>query len=145
MFRKLTLAAAAALSLSLTALAPTSASAGGFWPHHHHHHRLLLRRLVIHLGDEFGMRHQVGVELLVARSREIAEPRRAEDAPGRDDGTQKPRERGCAQLGVQRRFSLIKGVTIATMSFARCHSAEPSGSSLAARLAKTSVAGLLEA
>jgi hypothetical protein len=38
MFRKLTLAAVAAASLGLIALAPTSASAGGFFPHHHHHH-----------------------------------------------------------------------------------------------------------
>lgn len=38
MFRKLTLAAVAAASLGVLALAPTSASAGGFWPHHHHHH-----------------------------------------------------------------------------------------------------------
>jgi hypothetical protein len=38
MFRKLTLAAVAAASLGVMALAPTSASAGGFWPHHHHHH-----------------------------------------------------------------------------------------------------------
>ena len=38
MFRKLTLAAVAAASLCVMALAPTSASAGGFWPHHHHHH-----------------------------------------------------------------------------------------------------------
>ena len=38
MFRKLTLAAVAAASLSVMALAPTAASAGGFWPHHHHHH-----------------------------------------------------------------------------------------------------------
>ena len=38
MLRKLTLALVAAGSLSAVALAPTSASAGGFWPHHHHHH-----------------------------------------------------------------------------------------------------------
>ena len=38
MFRKLTLAAVAAASLGMMALAPTAASAGGFWPHHHHHH-----------------------------------------------------------------------------------------------------------
>jgi hypothetical protein len=40
MLRKLTLAAVAAASLGVMALAPTSASAGGgfFWPHHHHHH-----------------------------------------------------------------------------------------------------------
>ena len=38
MFRKLTLAAVAAASLGVMALAPTAASAGGFWPHHHHHH-----------------------------------------------------------------------------------------------------------
>jgi Spy/CpxP family protein refolding chaperone len=39
MLRKLTLAAVAAASLGVMALAPTSASAGGgfFWPHHHHH------------------------------------------------------------------------------------------------------------
>jgi len=38
MFRKLTLAAVAAASLGVMALAPTTPSAGGFWPHHHHHH-----------------------------------------------------------------------------------------------------------
>ena len=41
MLRKLTLAIAAAASLGVMALAPTSASAGGFiWPtfHPHHHH-----------------------------------------------------------------------------------------------------------
>ncbi|MDI1263738.1 MAG: hypothetical protein PS018_10825 [bacterium] len=42
MFRKVTLALAAAASLTAMALAPTSASAGGFiWPNfhpHHHHH-----------------------------------------------------------------------------------------------------------
>jgi hypothetical protein len=42
MFRKVTLALVAAASLSAMALAPTSASAGGFiwpkYPHHHHHH-----------------------------------------------------------------------------------------------------------
>jgi hypothetical protein len=38
MLRKLTLALVAAASLGTMALAPTSASAGGFWPHHHHHH-----------------------------------------------------------------------------------------------------------
>ena len=45
MLRKLTLAAVAAASLGVMALAPTSASAGGFWPHHHHHH---------HWGQGFG-------------------------------------------------------------------------------------------
>lgn len=45
MLRKLTLAAVAAASLGVMALAPTSASAGGFWPHHHHHH---------HWGPGFG-------------------------------------------------------------------------------------------
>jgi hypothetical protein len=38
MLRKVTLALVAAASLSVMALAPTAASAGGFWPHHHHHH-----------------------------------------------------------------------------------------------------------
>ncbi len=38
MLRKLTLALVAAASLGTLALAPTSASAGGFWPHHHHNH-----------------------------------------------------------------------------------------------------------
>ena len=38
MLRKVTLALVAAASLGTMALAPTSASAGGFWPHHHHHH-----------------------------------------------------------------------------------------------------------
>ena len=38
MFRKVTLATVAAASLGVMALAPTAASAGGFWPHHHHHH-----------------------------------------------------------------------------------------------------------
>jgi hypothetical protein len=38
MFRKVTLAAVAAASLGVMALASTTASAGGFWPHHHHHH-----------------------------------------------------------------------------------------------------------
>ena len=38
MLRKLTVAAVAAASLGVMALAPTSASAGGFFPHHHHHH-----------------------------------------------------------------------------------------------------------
>ena len=46
MLRKLTLAAVAAASLGVMALAPTSASAGGFWPHHHHHH---------HWGQGFGV------------------------------------------------------------------------------------------
>ena len=46
MLRKLTLAAVAAASLGVMALAPTSASAGGFWPHHHHHH---------HWGPGFGV------------------------------------------------------------------------------------------
>jgi len=48
MLRKVTLAIAAAASLSAMALAPTSASAGGgfFWPHHHHHH---------HWGPGFGV------------------------------------------------------------------------------------------
>jgi Spy/CpxP family protein refolding chaperone len=47
MLRKLTLALVAAASLGTMALAPTSASAGGFiWPHHHHHH---------HLGHGFGV------------------------------------------------------------------------------------------
>jgi Spy/CpxP family protein refolding chaperone len=45
MLRKFTLAAVAAASLGVMALAPTSASAGGFWPHHHHHH---------HWGQGFG-------------------------------------------------------------------------------------------
>ena len=43
MLRKLTLALVAAASLGAMALAPTTASAGGFiWPnyHHHHHHGL---------------------------------------------------------------------------------------------------------
>jgi hypothetical protein len=38
MLRKTILGIAAAASLSAVALAPTTASAGGFWPHHHHHH-----------------------------------------------------------------------------------------------------------
>jgi len=39
MLRKVTLALVATASLSAMALAPTTASAGGFiWPHHHHHH-----------------------------------------------------------------------------------------------------------
>jgi Spy/CpxP family protein refolding chaperone len=38
MVRKLTLAAVAAASLGVMALAATPDSAGGFWPHHHHHH-----------------------------------------------------------------------------------------------------------
>jgi Spy/CpxP family protein refolding chaperone len=38
MLRKITLALVAAASLGTMALAPTSASAGGFWPHHHHNH-----------------------------------------------------------------------------------------------------------
>jgi Spy/CpxP family protein refolding chaperone len=39
MFRKVTLALAAAASLTAMALAPTSASAGGFiWPNYHPHH-----------------------------------------------------------------------------------------------------------
>jgi hypothetical protein len=39
MLRKITLAFVAAASLSVTALAPTAASAGGFWhPHHHWGH-----------------------------------------------------------------------------------------------------------
>ena len=46
MLRKLTLAAVAAASLGVMALAPSSASAGGFWPHHHHHH---------HWGPGFGV------------------------------------------------------------------------------------------
>ena len=37
MFRKLTLAAVAAASLGVMALAPTAASAGGFIWHPHHH------------------------------------------------------------------------------------------------------------
>jgi Spy/CpxP family protein refolding chaperone len=40
MLRKVTLALVAAASLGTMALAPTSASAGGFWPHHHHHHHI---------------------------------------------------------------------------------------------------------
>ncbi|MBR1121234.1 hypothetical protein JQ628_06885 [Bradyrhizobium lablabi] len=40
MLRKLTLALVAAASLGTMALAPTSASAGGLWPHHHHHKHL---------------------------------------------------------------------------------------------------------
>ena len=48
MLRKLTLAAVAAASLGVMALAPTSASAGGFWPHHHHHHH--------HWGHGHGLR-----------------------------------------------------------------------------------------
>jgi hypothetical protein len=41
MFRKVTLAIAAAATLGAIALAPTAASAGGVFgwhPHHHHHH-----------------------------------------------------------------------------------------------------------
>ncbi|MEH2533759.1 hypothetical protein V1277_006945 [Bradyrhizobium sp. AZCC 1588] len=41
MLRKLSLVAVAAASLGAAALAPTSASAGGWrhgWHHHHHHH-----------------------------------------------------------------------------------------------------------
>ena len=38
MLRKITLALVAAASLSVTALAPTAASAGGFWHPHHNHH-----------------------------------------------------------------------------------------------------------
>ena len=48
MLRKLTLAAVAAASLGVMALAPSSASAGGFWPHHHHHHH--------HWGHGHGLR-----------------------------------------------------------------------------------------
>jgi hypothetical protein len=40
MLRKITLALVAAASLGTMAMAPTSASAGGFWPHHHHSHHL---------------------------------------------------------------------------------------------------------
>jgi hypothetical protein len=48
MFRKVTLAIVAAASLSAMALAPTSASAGGFiWPNYHHHHH--------HWGHGFGV------------------------------------------------------------------------------------------
>ena len=48
MFRKLTLAVATAASLGAIALAPTSASAGGFiWPNYHHHHH--------HWGHGFGV------------------------------------------------------------------------------------------
>ncbi|MEH2552993.1 hypothetical protein V1286_000522 [Bradyrhizobium algeriense] len=47
MLRKVTLALVAAASLSAMALAPTTASAGGFWPHHHHHH---------HFGHGHGFR-----------------------------------------------------------------------------------------
>jgi hypothetical protein len=49
MLRKVTLAIVAAASLSAMALAPTTASAGGFiWPtfNHHHHHG--------HWGHGFG-------------------------------------------------------------------------------------------
>jgi hypothetical protein len=46
MLRKLALTLVAATSLGAMALAPTAASAGGFfWPHHHHHH---------HFGPGFG-------------------------------------------------------------------------------------------
>jgi hypothetical protein len=38
MLRRMTLALVAAASLGVVALAPNTASAGGFWPHHHHHH-----------------------------------------------------------------------------------------------------------
>jgi hypothetical protein len=40
MLRKVTLAVVAAASLGTMALAPSTASAGGFWPkpHYHHHH-----------------------------------------------------------------------------------------------------------
>ena len=38
MLRNTILGIAAAASLSVVALAPSTASAGGFWPHHHHHH-----------------------------------------------------------------------------------------------------------
>jgi hypothetical protein len=48
MLRKVTLALVAAASLSAMALAPTSASAGGFiWPNYHHHHH--------HWGHGFGV------------------------------------------------------------------------------------------
>jgi hypothetical protein len=48
MLRKVTLALVAAASLSAMALAPTSASAGGFiWPNYHHHHH--------HWGPDFGV------------------------------------------------------------------------------------------
>src|SRR4051795_9278167 len=47
MFRKITLALVAAASLSAMALAPTTASAGGFiWPTYHPHH---------HWGHGFGL------------------------------------------------------------------------------------------
>src|SRR5205809_7560426 len=47
MLRKVTLALVAAASLSAMALAPTSASAGGFiWPNYHPHH---------HWGHGFGI------------------------------------------------------------------------------------------
>jgi hypothetical protein len=46
MLRKITLALVTAASLGTVALAPTSASAGGFWPHHHHHN---------HIGLGFGV------------------------------------------------------------------------------------------
>jgi Spy/CpxP family protein refolding chaperone len=47
MLRKVTLALVAAASLSAMALAPTSASAGGFiWPNYKHHHH--------HWGHGFG-------------------------------------------------------------------------------------------
>ncbi len=38
MIRKLALGLAATLVIGTATLAPTAASAGGFWPHHHHHH-----------------------------------------------------------------------------------------------------------
>jgi hypothetical protein len=47
MLRKVTLALVTVASLGTVALAPTSASAGGFWPHHHHHHN--------HIGLGFGV------------------------------------------------------------------------------------------
>ena len=46
MLRKITLALVAAASLGTMAMAPTSASAGGFWPHKHPHH---------HHGLHFGV------------------------------------------------------------------------------------------
>ena len=101
--------------------------------------------LGLHLDQDFGMREQIGMELSVGWAGEVAQPRRAEDGAGRDHRSQEPGERRYPPLAVQRRLSFNRGVTIATMSFARCHSGEPSGSSLAARLAKTSVAGLLSA
>ncbi|MFG3592691.1 sulfur globule protein precursor [Bradyrhizobium sp. RDI18] len=60
MLRKLSLVAVAAASLGAAALAPTSASAGGWrhgWHHHHHHHHGWHHR---HHGWGWGPRVVIG-------------------------------------------------------------------------------------